>query len=129
MTAPVDIVIVDDDQLFLEFLGQALASDYRIHAFACAHEALRYLTNNDATLLVTDLRMPGLNGFMLINEARRLRPSLKILLISGYLDPSCETDQDIVSRYTANFLAKPFKLPEIRGTIASMLADAIGVGP
>lgn len=83
------ILVVDDDEFVREATLRRLTSlGYRAIAAATGAEALEALSNGaDIDLLLTDIRMPGgMHGPALAKEARRLRPQIKVLFVSGAPD-------------------------------------------
>jgi CheY-like chemotaxis protein len=85
------ILIVDDDDLVRPSAVSLIESlGYRVLSAGNGHDALEILRQNTRVdLLFTDLFMPGgLHGPQLVAEARRLRPELKVLYTSGYLNYS-----------------------------------------
>lgn len=85
------ILIVDDDELVRPSVVSLIESlGYRVIAAASGREALDILRQDTRVdLLFTDLFMPGgMHGPQLVAEARRLRPDLKVLYTSGYLNYS-----------------------------------------
>ncbi len=77
------LVLVDDEPAIAELFAAWLARSFRVARFSRPQEALDYLQRREAAILVTDLAMPGMNGLELIHRARRLRPELRALLLSG----------------------------------------------
>jgi CheY-like chemotaxis protein len=59
----------------------------------CGSEALELLSGGDYHLMVTDFRMPGMDGVELIRWARRAQPDLKVILLSGFVEPLGLTEQ------------------------------------
>ena len=85
------ILIVDDDDLVRPAAVSLIESlGYRVLSASNGHDALEILRQNTRVdLLFTDLFMPGgMHGPQLVAEARRLRPELKVLFASGYLNYS-----------------------------------------
>ena len=81
------VLIVDDDSVFRELEARALRQQgYNVLQAACAVEALR-LAGATATLhlLLTDFKMPGMDGVDLTKQFRVLRPETPVLLVSGSL--------------------------------------------
>ena len=67
------IVVVDDDEFMREGLIETLAgSGHRVEGFPAAEDALDTVADGTASLLITDLRMPGMGGMGLLEQARRL---------------------------------------------------------
>jgi len=81
-----NILIVDDDPLVADSLAVFLRSrGYEVAVETDSHRALRLLRDgHNPDLLLTDVNMPGLDGFGLLREARKVDPSLVIVLLTGY---------------------------------------------
>lgn len=82
------ILVVDDEAIIREVVRTILeSSSYQVVDVGNGNEALALLEQNHAVdLLLTDVLMPDINGIELAKEAKRLRPDLPILFISGYWD-------------------------------------------
>jgi CheY-like chemotaxis protein len=80
------ILLVDDDVLVLEFTAELLSAlGHRVTTARSGDEALAILADGHAIdTLVTDVQMPGLNGFELARRARNLQPGLMILYCTGH---------------------------------------------
>jgi CheY-like chemotaxis protein len=80
------ILLVDDEPDFLDVVGEFLREDegYALSCARSAAEALEELKKNTYDLLLSDINMPGMKGFELLNEASRLYPALKTALITAY---------------------------------------------
>ena len=104
-----DLLLVEDKDSFRRLLIQALeGSVWTVRAVADPQEALRALESQPFHVLVTDLRLPGMSGLELIRRARRLHPSLRVVLMSAFGEP-----KDIVEAMRLgadDFLPKPFDL-------------------
>jgi len=104
-----DLLLVEDKDSFRRLLSQALAgSVWQVTAVADPMEALRALEAQPFHVLVTDLRLPGMSGLELIRRARRLHPSLRVVMMSAFGEP-----KDIVDAMRLgadDFLPKPFDL-------------------
>ena len=104
-----DLLLVEDKDSFRRLLSQALEGTvWKVVAVADPQEALRALEAQHFHVLVTDLRLPGISGLELIRRARRLHPSLRVVLMSAFGEP-----KDIVEAMRLgadDFLPKPFDL-------------------
>jgi CheY-like chemotaxis protein len=77
-------------------------------------EALALLQKDSAIeILLTDLGLPGMNGRQLVEEARRLKPDLKVIIASGYSTEAGAAPEDAVH------LTKPFDLSQLRRALTS----------
>jgi CheY-like chemotaxis protein len=80
------ILVVDDDAEVRNVITQILSEAGRfILSAANGYEAVRALTEHHVDLLVTDVRMPGINGFELARQAKLLQPELQVIYLSGYV--------------------------------------------
>ena len=106
------IWIVDDDRSIRWVLGKALESEnLNIESFATGTEALSRLSNEQPDVLITDIRMPGINGLELLQQLQSSYPNLPVILMTAH------TDLDsAVSAYQGGafeYLPKPFDLTEL----------------
>jgi two-component system response regulator YesN len=86
MTGICCVLLADDDRLVRETLADLLEIDgFQVLTAACAEEAMEIMLTEPAAvrILVTDLSMPGEDGIALIERARRLRPGLPAILLTG----------------------------------------------
>jgi DNA-binding NtrC family response regulator len=91
---------------------------------ATAEDALDELQHAHFDLIVTDKNLPGLSGLDLAAEARRLNPTSKIILMTGY--PSLVTAQQALELGVMDYLLKPFdEIREVREKIRSAIAAPI----
>lgn len=105
------ILIVDDEAALREFLGAFLrAHDIPVVTAACAEEALQVWEKNpdEIEAVVTDIVMPGMNGKVLSETLRAMRPDLKIIFMSGFLP--AEIAEDTLDGV---FFKKPFNPSEL----------------
>jgi len=122
-----DLLLVEDKDSFRRLLTQALeGSAWSVRAVADPQEALRALEAAPSHVLVTDLRLPGMSGLELIRRARRLHPTLRVVLMSAFGEP-----RDIVEAMrlgAEDFLPKPFDL-DVFLTLLERLRALVGAPP
>jgi len=117
-TRPV-IAIVDDDPRLLESLQDLLESagyEARLFRSAAALLATDLLVLD---LLITDIGMPGMDGFELRRRVRDMRPELPVFMVTGRHEIA---DQDRAQGISA-FFRKPFDAPALLEAVASALDD------
>jgi CheY-like chemotaxis protein len=120
------VLVVDDDAMVREVLvGQMEDQGYHVAQAGDGLEALAQLDAGAAVdLLISDFAMPGMNGLTLIQEARRRRPELPVLLLTGYADASVRLAvEDAETRNTA-LLRKPVSGTALAERAAALLAHA-----
>lgn len=123
-----NILVVDDNALIKEVLVQWIRSvlqDARIFTAGNGKEALEILKNAPVSLIMTDLQMPVMNGYELIEYCKKNRPEIPVYAMTGERTP------DVVRRLTLMgvplTVEKPFDFGEVAGRIRGVLADAPGV--
>lgn len=107
------VMVVDDDDLFLEMLTDAL----RINGFtplgvAGGRQALEELQKGDVDAVITDIRMPGMSGLDLLDTLKQERPDLPVVLVTAFLSDSPLDKTDPAKRADA-VLEKPFQVDRI----------------
>ena len=116
----VNILVVDDDErirqictTFLEKVGHKVTTAER------AEEALALANETRFDVVLTDVRMPGITGDVLIEKLKKVRPDLVAVIMTGY--PTLELAIDAVGIGVHEFLTKPFKLAQLQATIDKVL--------
>ncbi|MCK4461614.1 MAG: response regulator [candidate division Zixibacteria bacterium] len=113
------ILVVDDDANLLDLLVDTLSGvGYQAVGVSDGVTALERLKDEKFDLMISDIKMPGMDGIGLLKRVRRYYPRMPVLFITGY--PSVE----MIGRASADgFLAKPFRISHIEELIDSTLAD------
>ena len=125
-----NILIVDDDIGIQNALKAGLVSvGYRVIVAEEANQALRILKDfvaikDPIDLLVTDLRMPGMDGLELIRLARIISPPLKTLLMTAYGNDEIRKAVDLLG--ACGYLEKPFSPNRALRLIDKYLGTSIG---
>ena len=114
------VLLVEDDAEVRSQAARTLTGlGYRVTEACDGRDGLRALNLvEDIDLMMTDLRMPnGMNGRELAAMARLLRPSLKVLFTSGYLEEFAPAQPG----RTSNFLAKPYRRAQLAASVSAAL--------
>ncbi len=121
------LLIVDDDPAVLGFVSTVAQSlQYQVLTSSDGVEALLSFGDGDSiNALITDVNMPGVNGFQLAHSLRAKRPDLPVLFISGYFE-EMEAPRELIDAPGTHFLAKPFS-PQTLGKALLLLFLAAGV--
>ena len=116
------VLVVDDEASIRDLLSKTLAlADYEVDVASDGQSALDRMRLSAYNLLITDLKMPGMDGMAMISEARRLDSDLPIIIITGF---STEANAiEAVNTGVAGYLTKPFKLPKVLEVAAKALGD------
>lgn len=120
------VLVVDDEKLIRWTLTQALGPEYVVFTAASVDEALDILGRAPVDAVITDLRMPGLDGFDLVERLRKLRPQVKIFALSAYATD--EARRRLREQGVLECLAKPFELAEVLEVLRRHLGPSGHVG-
>ncbi|MBP8980532.1 MAG: sigma-54-dependent Fis family transcriptional regulator [Syntrophobacterales bacterium] len=113
------ILIIDDDEVACEFLQEALSREgYDVRYFTSAKAAL---TENLSAydLLMSDIRMPGMDGLEFLKKVREKWPELPVILMTAY--GSLETTMEALRIGAWDYISKPFSPEAIRGMVKKVL--------
>jgi CheY-like chemotaxis protein len=117
------ILILDDDTAIGELLAEMISMlGYRPTSCECAERALELLHHQRFDAVISDFRMPGLNGREFFNRLQRLNPALahRIIFLTG--DTSTEELQSLLENSGTQCLPKPFRLNAIEEMLRHVLA-------
>lgn len=116
------ILVVDDEASIRELLAKTLAlADYDVDVSHDGRAALERLRTTHYDLLVTDLKMPGVDGLTVIREARRYRADLPVIIITGYSTEASAIEA--INLGVSGYLTKPFRIPKVLATAAKALGE------
>jgi len=106
------VLIVDDQLSMAETLADGLAElGYEAVALSSSREAAKRLADDSFDALVTDLRMPGLDGLELLKISRAAVPSRPVIVMTAY--SAVESAIESIRQGAFHYLTKPFKLDEL----------------
>lgn len=112
-TNPVKVMFVDDDEVTGRVMKRNCDSTkYECQIFQSATECLEKFREEGADVVITDLRMPGMNGFDLLSELRSVDQDVPVLVMTGY--SSVENAVEAMKRGANDFIKKPFEFDELR---------------
>jgi NADH-quinone oxidoreductase subunit E/NADP-reducing hydrogenase subunit HndA len=101
-----NVLIVDDEQVVLRSCERILGVEgYFVQTAQSARDALELLNENPYDLLITDIRMPEMDGLEFGRQVRAKRPDLDIIIITGY--PTQENIREALSLRIVDYLTKP----------------------
>jgi len=108
------ILLVDDEQIILDTLARDLTSDtlkFDVSCAACGEEAIARIHADSFDLVITDLIMPGLDGFQVLKAAKQRDPNTMVIVLTGYAD--LEFAIDALRLKADDFLQKPCDTDEL----------------
>lgn len=114
--------IVDDEDQVRDVVGNMVEElGYRVRIFSRAQEALDAYRPGAADAVITDVRMPEMDGLTFTRTLRQRDPSAVVLILTGY--PSVPDAVEAIRSGASDYLTKPFRLEEIRVRIQRALEN------
>lgn len=115
------IVIVDDEPDLLDLLKLILTekTDNRVLTTTDPHQAIEWCKSYQADLLISDLRMPEMEGIELLKIIKQFDPHLPLILITAY--GTIESAVEAMRHQAFDYIAKPFKKEQILTTVDKAL--------
>ncbi len=117
------ILIVDDDPDSLSSIGEAMTREG--HEVTLAHsgeEALRLAEQRSFDVVLTDLRMMGVDGLKVVRTIKASRPETVVIVMTGFA--SMETVVDAISAGAYDYISKPFRLDQMRLKVRQSMEQA-----
>jgi len=114
------IAILDDEPRMVDILGMVLRREgYEVQTFSEPGAALASLEKQPFDLLITDLKMPGLDGVDVLTRARELEPELPVILITAHA--TLQTAVEAMRRGAFDYVEKPFDNSELKTLVKRAL--------
>ena len=115
------ILVVDDDQGMREFLEIMLTREgYKVNAASGGKEALSFFRKKKFDLVITDLKMPKIDGIDLLKAIKEISPETMVILITGYA--SGETAVAAMKEGAFDYLEKNFDVEDLKSTVKDALS-------
>lgn len=122
LVAMINILVIDDDPVMRSLLKSFLSlRKFNVECVMTEPEAMKALSLNHVDIVITDLKIPGIDSIQLLRKITGIRPGIKLIAMSG--DTSFDRlPQDI--KAATPFIHKPFKLQEIEKLIRELTGTA-----
>jgi excisionase family DNA binding protein len=116
------VLVVDDEASIRDLLAKTLAlAEYDVDLAPDGRTALERLRIIPYDLLITDLKMPGVDGLAVIREARRLKADIPVIIITGFSTEASAIEA--VNLGVSGYLTKPFRVPRVLAAAAKALGE------
>jgi two-component system NtrC family response regulator len=114
------ILIVDDEKNYLVVLEALLSPEgYEIVTADNAPSALRLIEGSDLDLVLTDMKMPGMSGMELVEECKKIKPAVPVIMMTAY--GTIELAVEAMKKHAFDYITKPFQNEELKVTIRKAL--------
>ena len=113
----VKVLVVDDENIVVSLVRDALEDEgYDIVTADSGEQAVQVLREQPVDLLITDIRMPHMDGTELVQRARQINPMVGVIYMTGYAN--LNSAKDAIKQGAFDYILKPFELTEIRQAVA-----------
>ena len=117
------ILIVDDEKTLCSvFKAGLLESGYDCETALNGKAALELIKSESFDMMITDIIMPGMDGFELTEQVKKIKPDIIVIIMTGFQQE--ESYERAIALGAADFIKKPFALNELAMRIERVLRDA-----
>lgn len=110
------LMVVDDEPIVGKRLKQVFGKiGFEIETYTDSASALAAMAEKSFDIVVTDLKMEGIDGIEVLKRVRKMNPATRVIIITGYASPN--TAELAQQHGVFAFLAKPFRLDELKQVI------------
>jgi DNA-binding NtrC family response regulator len=114
------LLIVDDEEIAMRNLQHVMEKEgYQVAAVQSGAAAVRLLKARSFDVILTDLRMEGVDGMDVLKKTRELQPGAEVIFITGYA--TAESAVQALKHGAFYYIAKPFRLDDVRKVVAEAL--------
>lgn len=117
-------MVVDDDTDIANLVKTFLEMDgLKVHLFNDSSMALDYFKSNpkENALIISDIRMPGMNGLELVANIKEINPNIKVILMTAFDMDNFKTDLKKYGYDVAEVFQKPFSMKVLKQTVRQYL--------
>ena len=119
------LLVVDDESIVGKRLKQVFSKiGFEVETYTEAAPAMAAMAEKPFDIVVTDLKMEGMDGMEVLKRVRALNPRTQVIIITGYASPA--TAELAEQQGVFEFLAKPFRLDELKQVIFRALEQQKG---
>jgi DNA-binding NtrC family response regulator len=118
------ILLIDDDEDILSIFKNSLkAAGYSTYGFINPIAAFEHFKQDPKAyqIIITDVRMPGMSGFELVKEIRRINPDVKIIMTSSFEMSMNEVERVLPSLKIDVFVDKPVRLAKLNDIVKNLV--------
>jgi len=111
------VIVVEDTDIMRESLAESLGrAGYEVHTFAAAPDALQYLDGLPVDCMISDIRMPGMDGLELLTRVKGVDPDIPVIMMTAY--GTVENAVTAMKEGAYDYILKPFQVDELEILVA-----------
>ncbi|MDF1546909.1 MAG: response regulator [Bacteroidales bacterium] len=107
------IIYIDDDELNTQLFKMNFRNKYEVYTTLNPLNGISMIKNENIKVIITDYKMPEMNGMELINEVKKFQPESVCMVLSAYLESEVITEKHKIFKY----MMKPYKREELNKNI------------
>lgn len=116
------VMVLDDDHENVDILSDTLRSEgFEIEEFTCANKAMSSFRGEEFDVVITDIKMPVMDGLEVLSRVKECRPTTRVILVTGFA--SMENAVEALHRGAYRFFRKPLDLRELIHTLRKVEYD------
>ncbi len=114
------VMVVDDESFIRQILTRIVSREgYQVHQASDGVDALQTLAKTPCQIVISDIKMPNMDGIELLDQIRGKHPMISVILVTAYAGEY--SMQDALAAGADAFITKPFKNVEIAETLRNVL--------
>jgi DNA-binding NtrC family response regulator len=122
LTSPRRLLVIDDEAIVGKRLFQIFGKmGFAVEVFESPNPAMTAFAERPFDIVVTDLKMEGMDGMEVLSRVRQLRPATRVIIITGYAQP--ETADEAFELGVFDFIPKPFRLEQLKDSILRAVTE------
>lgn len=107
------VIYIDDEEINLELFQMNFEDEFQVFTSETPEDAIDLIKQEDIKVVITDFRMPKMNGIDLIRAAKEEMPNVVCMILSGFVESEVKPDPTKVFKY----ITKPYHRPQMLGYI------------
>lgn len=116
------VLVIDDEQIVLDSVSAMLTDEgYEVDTTLNSRQGLDWAMERPYDILLTDIRMPDIGGLRVLRDVKRVKPSLPVVIISGYATVKLAVQATKLG--AADIIEKPFEPEELLKALSSALGS------
>ncbi len=118
----ITIMVADDEEIVLSLVSDTLEDEgYNVITSIDSYECLSQFDKQKIDILISDIRMPKMNGIELVKRAKEKQPDIVVVFMTGYAN--LNSAKDAIKQGASDYILKPFELHEIRNAVEKAAAQ------
>ena len=120
-----NLLLVDDEATLLKALSETFSSDgYNVFIASTAEEALGFVQTKNIDVVISDIKMPGMDGIEFLKRAKGIKEEIEIILYTAY--GSFETATQALRYRAFDYITKPFQIEEVKSLVKEAVKSVRG---